>query len=177
MAARSAVNMFYLFCATVFLSAFLLFQIQPLIGKYILPWYGGTPAVWTVCMLFFQVLLFFGYAYAHAIVRLLSRKRQVLLHTILLAAAFMQILYQSNPFSRLSQGVVGMRFATIPAGQTSGWVIAASATGSFLGALIGGFLASAIGFNAINWMAAIAVGGALLLIFVSLRPADKRLET
>ncbi|HSR31521.1 MAG TPA: MFS transporter [Anaerolineae bacterium] len=57
---------------------------------------------------------------------------------ILIAAAFMQILYQSNPFVRLTQPVVAMRFATIPAGQASGWVIAAAAAGSFLGSLIGG---------------------------------------
>ena len=93
---------------------------------------------------------------------------------ILIAAAFMQILYQSNPFSRISQGVVGMRFATVPAGQTSGWVIAASASGSFLGALIGGFLASSIGFNAINWMAAIAVGVALLLFIFVLWPMERK---
>jgi predicted MFS family arabinose efflux permease len=53
-------------------------------------------------------------------------------------------------------------------------VIAASAAGSFLGALIGGYLASSIGFNAINWMAAIAVGLALLLMFVSLWPAERK---
>jgi predicted MFS family arabinose efflux permease len=93
---------------------------------------------------------------------------------VLLAAAFMLILYQSNPFSRISQGVVGMRFATIPAGATSGWVIAASAAGSFFGALIGGYLASSIGFNAINWMAAIALGVSLLLLVVFLWPAERR---
>jgi len=93
---------------------------------------------------------------------------------ILLGAAFMQILYQSNPFSRISQGVVGMRFATIPPGQTSGWVIAASATGSFFGALIGGFLASSIGFNAINWMAAVAVGAALALLIFFLWPMERK---
>jgi predicted MFS family arabinose efflux permease len=93
---------------------------------------------------------------------------------ILLAAAFMLILYQSNPFSRISQGVVGMRFSSVPAGATSGWVIAASAAGSFLGALIGGFLATSVGFNAINWMAAIAVGAALLLMFAFLWPAERK---
>jgi predicted MFS family arabinose efflux permease len=67
-----------------------------------------------------------------------------------------------------------MRFATIPAGATSGWVIAASAAGSFLGALIGGFLASSIGFNAINWMSAIAVGAALLLLMAFLWPAERK---
>ena len=53
------------YAATIFLSAFLLFQVQPLVSKYILPWFGGSPAVWTTCMLFFQTLLFGGYAYAH----------------------------------------------------------------------------------------------------------------
>jgi predicted MFS family arabinose efflux permease len=93
---------------------------------------------------------------------------------ILIAAAFMQILYQSNPFVRLTQPVVAMRFATIPAGQASGWVIAAVAAGSFLGSLIGGFLASSVGYNAINWMATIAVGAAVLLLFVGLWPAERK---
>jgi hypothetical protein len=93
---------------------------------------------------------------------------------ILIAAAFMQILYQSNPFVRLTQPVVGVRFATIPAGGASGWVIAAAAAGSFLGSLIGGFLANSIGFNAINWMAALAVGAAVLLLFLGLWPAERR---
>jgi hypothetical protein len=53
------------FPLTIFLSAFLLFLVQPLMGRYILPWFGGGPAVWTTCMLFFQTLLLAGYAYAH----------------------------------------------------------------------------------------------------------------
>ena len=58
-----------LFAFTIFLSAFLLFQVQPLMGKYILPWFGGAPAVWTTCMLFFQALLLAGYGYAHGLAR------------------------------------------------------------------------------------------------------------
>ena len=50
---------------TVFLSAFLLFQVEPLLARYILPWFGGGSSVWTVCLLFYQVLLLVGYAYAH----------------------------------------------------------------------------------------------------------------
>jgi hypothetical protein len=50
---------------TIFLSAFLLFQVQPMMGRYVLPWFGGGPAVWTNCLLFFQVLLLVGYAYTH----------------------------------------------------------------------------------------------------------------
>ena len=68
------------------LSAFLLFQVQPIISKFILPWFGGSPGVWTTCMLFFQVVLFAGYAYAHAL-NLLQRRRQTLIHGLLLGAA------------------------------------------------------------------------------------------
>jgi predicted MFS family arabinose efflux permease len=67
-----------------------------------------------------------------------------------------------------------MRFATIPAGQASGWVIAAAAAGSFFGSLIGGWLADAVGFNAINWMGAIAIGAAVLLLFFGLWPAERK---
>jgi hypothetical protein len=75
------------FALTIFTGAFLLFQVQPLIGKYILPWFGGGPGVWTTCMLFFQVLLLGGYAYAHAITRRLQPRTQAILHLSLLAAA------------------------------------------------------------------------------------------
>jgi hypothetical protein len=74
------------YALTIFTGAFLLFQIQPLIGKYILPWFGGGPGVWTVCLLFFQVFLLGGYAYAHWTSRLPPR-RQVLLHLALVIAA------------------------------------------------------------------------------------------
>jgi hypothetical protein len=75
------------FALTIFTGAFLLFQVQPLIGKYILPWFGGSPGVWTTCMLFFQMLLLGGYAYAHATSRHLKPRTQALVHVILLAAA------------------------------------------------------------------------------------------
>jgi hypothetical protein len=75
------------FALTIFLSAFLLFQVQPLIGKIVLPWFGGTPAVWTTCMLFFQVLLLGGYAYAHWVTARLSPRQQGRVHLVLLALA------------------------------------------------------------------------------------------
>src|SRR5580704_4287515 len=75
------------YSATVFLSAFLLFQVQPLIGKYILPWFGGAPGVWTTCMLFFQALLLGGYAYAHFVSRWLRPRAQAALHFALIVAA------------------------------------------------------------------------------------------
>lgn len=77
----------WIYAATSFVSALLIFQVQPLISKYILPWFGGTPGVWSVCMLFFQMLLFAGYAYAHVISRHLSSGRQFLLHLALIVLA------------------------------------------------------------------------------------------
>jgi hypothetical protein len=74
------------FPAAVFLGAFLVFQVQPLTGKYILPWYGGSAAVWTTCLVVFQSLLFAGYAWAHLLGRL-ERRRQALAHVLLLLAA------------------------------------------------------------------------------------------
>jgi len=72
------------FAPTIFLSAFLLFQVQPLIGKYILPWFGGGPSIWTACLLFFQTALLGGYAYAHLLNRLVAPRSQVLIHLGLL---------------------------------------------------------------------------------------------
>lgn len=76
------------YAATIFLSSFLLFLVQPLIARLILPWFGGSAAVWTTCMLFFQALLLAGYAYAHLLTKNIFRKKwQALIHTALLAAA------------------------------------------------------------------------------------------
>jgi SAM-dependent methyltransferase len=77
--------------ATIFVSAFLLFLIQPLIAKVILPWFGGSAAVWTTCLLFFQTVLLLGYLYAHAAVRYLKPKRQALIHLVLLALSLMTL--------------------------------------------------------------------------------------
>ena len=77
-----------IYAATIFLSSFLLFLVQPLIARLILPWFGGSAAVWTTCMLFFQALLLAGYAYAHLLEKKLTQgKLQPLVHTVLLAAA------------------------------------------------------------------------------------------
>jgi hypothetical protein len=75
------------YALAIFSGAFLLFQVQPLIGKYILPWFGGGPGVWTTCMLFFQLLLLAGYAYAHFTSRWLRPRSQAILHLVLLVAA------------------------------------------------------------------------------------------
>lgn len=77
------------FCSTIFVSAFLIFQVQPLISKYILPWFGGTPGVWSACLLFFQTLLFAGYAYAHFSIRRFRPQVQAGVHLTLLVVAML----------------------------------------------------------------------------------------
>jgi hypothetical protein len=72
---------------TIFLSAFLLFQIQPIVAKFILPWFGGTSTVWTTCMMFFQVFLLLGYFYAHLLRRLFTPRLAWSVHLGLLVAA------------------------------------------------------------------------------------------
>lgn len=73
----------YAHAATILLAAFLLFLVQPLIGRYILPRYGGAPSVWTVALLFFQVALLVGYVYAHALNRLFKPQVQAFVHGLL----------------------------------------------------------------------------------------------
>ena len=73
--------------STILVSAFLLFQVQPLISKCILPWFGGSPAVWTTCMLFFQIVLFGGYAYAHISEHVLGPRLRTVVHFLLLVLA------------------------------------------------------------------------------------------
>ena len=81
------------FAFSIFTGAFLLFQVQPLIGKYILPWFGGSPGVWTTCLLFFQTLLLGGYAYAHFSSKFLKPRGQAALHfgLLLLSLALLPI--------------------------------------------------------------------------------------
>ena len=80
------------YAITSFLSAFLLFQVQLIVSKYILPWFGGSAAVWTTSMLVFQVLLLGGYLYSHLVSLRLSPESQVRLHLGLLAAAFLLVM-------------------------------------------------------------------------------------
>ena len=82
---------FYWFAATILLGAFLVFQVQPVISKCVLPWFGGTPAVWTTCMLFFQLLLFGGYAYAHVLRTYFQPRQQGLIHLTLLCTAALML--------------------------------------------------------------------------------------
>jgi hypothetical protein len=75
-----------LFATTIFASAFLIFFVQPMVGKHILPWFGGAPAVWSLCLVFYQLTLFAGYVYAHLLIRRVRGSRQLLIHALLFAA-------------------------------------------------------------------------------------------
>ena len=86
----------YLYALTVFVSAFLLFQVQPIIAKMILPWFGGTSAVWSTCMLFFQLVLLAGYLYAH-LLHEMPGTRQATVHTLLLVVSLAVLPVMPNP--------------------------------------------------------------------------------
>jgi hypothetical protein len=87
------------FIFVIFLSAFLLFQIQPIIARYILPWFGGSPSVWSSCLLFFQIGLVAGYAYAHFLVSVLRDRRhlQIGIHLFLVLLALISLPITPDP--------------------------------------------------------------------------------
>jgi hypothetical protein len=78
-----------LFAVSIFLGAFLLFSVQLLLGKYILPWFGGTAGVWATCLFFFQTTLLAGYAYAHGSVARFSWKTQSRVHVTVLSSSLL----------------------------------------------------------------------------------------
>ncbi len=85
------------FAGTIFTSAFALFLVQPIIAKQILPWFGGSAAVWAICMVFFQIVLLAGYAYSDWITHTLTPRRQVILHVVLLAVSLSFLPIIANP--------------------------------------------------------------------------------
>ena len=87
----------FFFASTVFLSAFLLFQIQPIVGKMILPWFGGSSSVWSVCIVFFQAALLLGYAYVHWLHEKLAPRQQLRLHMALLLASLLALPVAADP--------------------------------------------------------------------------------
>jgi hypothetical protein len=88
------------FAATLFISAFLLFLVQPMIGKLVLPRLGGTPQVWNTCMMFFQTNLLLGYFYTHMLTSKLPTRRQFIVHAVLLLVPLL-ILFPWSPFGLL----------------------------------------------------------------------------
>ncbi len=93
-----------LYGGAIFSSSLLLFLLQPIITKAILPWFGGSAGVWTSAILFFQVSLLLGYAYAHATARYLAPRRQIGLHLLLLAASLLTLPIAPSPAWRPSEG-------------------------------------------------------------------------
>src|ERR1700685_2363329 len=73
------------FTFSMFLSAALLFVVEPMIGKMLMPLLGGTPAVWNTCLVFFQAVLLAGYLYAHSLLRFFRRRTQIGIHLVLVA--------------------------------------------------------------------------------------------
>ena len=108
-----------LHAATVFLSAFLLFLVQPLLAKQILPWFGGAAIVWTLCMVFFQLVLLLGYAYAHGLASRMRGTRQAVVHIVLLAASLALLPIVPDPSWKPAggdspvKGVLGLLFTTV----------------------------------------------------------------
>ena len=94
-----------LYLVAIFLSAFLLFLVQPLISKAILPWFGGAPAVWTTCMLFFQILLFIGYVYAHLVSTYAKPKALAIIHTCVIVTAILMLPVLPDPVWKPTAGV------------------------------------------------------------------------
>jgi len=80
-----------LFVVAILASAFLIFLVQPMVGKRILPWFGGVPSVWTLCLAFYQTTLFFGYAYAHFLIRFATPKLQLAIHAFVVIAALVAL--------------------------------------------------------------------------------------
>ncbi len=80
-----------IYALTIFASAFLLFLVQPIMAKQILPWFGGSAAVWTTCLMFFQLVLLFGYAYADWTIRFLKPRPQAILHTALIVLSLISL--------------------------------------------------------------------------------------
>jgi SAM-dependent methyltransferase len=108
-----------IYALTILVSAFLLFQVEPVIAKIILPWFGGSAAVWTTCLLFFQVVLLLGYLYAHALVRYLRPRMQSVVHVVLLAASLLALpIYPDAAWKPVSSsapilGILGLLARTV----------------------------------------------------------------
>jgi hypothetical protein len=103
-----------LYALTISLSAFLLFAVQPIIAKMILPWFGGSSAVWSTCMLFFQAVLLLGYVYAHWLHQRLPARVQAALHGVLLAVSLATLPILPNAAWRIpSAGQPSLRILAL----------------------------------------------------------------
>jgi hypothetical protein len=119
-----------LFPLTAFLGAFLLFQIQPIMGRYVLPRFGGGPSVWTTCLLFFQLLLVAGYAWAHFVGSLRSKPAQVWVHSgaLLLSLLFFPIAHNAGRWRMVAGDDPSSRILLLLAASVGGPYVMLSAT-------------------------------------------------
>ncbi|WP_342361778.1 fused MFS/spermidine synthase [Terrarubrum flagellatum] len=101
------------FQLSIALSSFLLFLVQPIIAKQILPWFGGAASVWTTCLFFFQLILLLGYLYAHAVVRWLPPRQQVVLHVGLLGLSILSLPIVASPSWKAGVGVPAFRLLAL----------------------------------------------------------------
>jgi hypothetical protein len=118
---------------TIFAGAFLLFQVQPIIGRFVLPWFGGGPAVWSTCLLFFQVALLAGYGYAHWVGSRSNARTQAMVHAALLAVslAFLPIA-PASLWKPVSPGDPVGRILLLLAATVGGPYVMLASTGPLL---------------------------------------------
>jgi hypothetical protein len=102
-----------LYALTIGLSAFLLFAVQPVIAKMILPWFGGSSAVWSTCMLFFQLTLLIGYLYAHWLSEKLRPRVQAAVHTVALAISLAALPILPNPMWKTAAGPPSLKILAL----------------------------------------------------------------
>ena len=123
----------FLFAPVIFLSAFLLFQVQPIIGRFILPWFGGGSSVWITTLLFFQVALLAGYSYAHLVTRRLPQRTQAVVHVgLLLAAALMLPIIPDEALRPDDEGAPALRILVLLALTVGAPYVLLSTTGPLL---------------------------------------------
>ena len=96
-AAGNGRGIVWLFATTLFLSSLLMFAIEPIVARTVLPILGGTPMVWNTCVLFFQILLLAGYAYAHGVARWLGRRRARVAYGVVLLLPFLTLPFSIGP--------------------------------------------------------------------------------
>ncbi|HEY4360573.1 MAG TPA: fused MFS/spermidine synthase [Bryobacteraceae bacterium] len=115
------------FPVTIFLSAFLLFQVQPIIARYVLPWFGGTPAVWSTCLLFFQAALLLGYLYAHWV-----RRTAVHIGLLILSLGLLPVAPRAEFWKHTEGGDPTLRILLLLAATVGGPYFLLSATAPLL---------------------------------------------
>ncbi len=151
-----------LYVVASFAAAFLIFLVQPMVGKRILPGFGGVPAVWAVCLAFFQTSLFLGYAYAHGLIRFASRRAQVGVHAGVLVLAVGTLPVLPRPEAVVPDGAA-------PAAQVA-WILATSVALPFLvlaatGPLVQAWFARAAPGRSPYPLYAVSNAGSLLALF------------